>query len=142
MKTALAPAFRPLAAALLLALAPLGARAQATADETFAQIEQAIRNADAPALARHFKPTVEVTIEDADQDYAKNQAQFVIKEFFVNYPVRAFSIVHKGVSGDTHYAVCTYESTRGAFDTNIFLKKQGGAFLVEHIRFERDSSGR
>lgn len=107
-------------------------------DDVFNKIEQCIRTGDAVALSAYFNNNVEITVGKTDQDYAKAQAQFVIRDFFANNPVRSFAIVHKGSSGDTYYAVGTYQSARGNYDTNIFLKRNGGSFLIEQIRFEMD----
>ena len=110
-----------------------------TRDELFVKIESAIKNGDAIALSEMFDRTVEITIAETDKEYAKNQAMYVVKEFFVNYPIRSFNIVHKGNSGDTYYAVGLYISTKGNFDTNIFIKKFGDQFLIDRIRFDKDN---
>lgn len=121
----------------LLALLPWSAGAQ-TPEATFGQIENAIKASDAEALSKYFNNTVEVTIMDKDQDYPRQQAQFVLKDFFTSYPLRTFTIMHKGSSGDTWYAVGSYVSPRGSFDTNILLKKYGDKVLIQTLRFERD----
>lgn len=112
--------------------------AQVSADEIFQQIEAAIKKGDANALSNHFNTMLDLTIIDKEQTYSSSHALFVVKEFFMNYPVRSFSILHKGNSGDNIYAVGSYISTKGAFDTNIFIKKYGNAYKINQLRFEPD----
>lgn len=108
-----------------------------SSEELLAKIESAIKKADSQALAQFFHTTVEITIGDNDQDYARNQAQFVVKEFFTNYPPRTFTLMHKGSSGDKFYAVGSYVSTRGTFDTNLLLQKSGSGYAIFQLRFEK-----
>src|SRR6185369_4223542 len=93
-------------AALIAAVMLTGVlgRAQAqNSDEVIASVEKAILGANANALAQYFDNQVEITIGDKDNIYSKDQATFVVKEFFQNYPVRSFKILHKGSSSDTYY---------------------------------------
>ena len=108
------------------------------ADETLARIEAAIRSGDAINLSNYFNQSIEVTTDEKDEVYSKNQAQFVIKDFFIKYPIKSFNILHKGNSNQTYYAVGMYVSNRGSFDANLFLKKNGSSFLIDQIRFEKD----
>jgi Domain of unknown function (DUF4783) len=110
-----------------------------TADEVLNAVEASIRKGDAGALSAHLHTTVEVTIGDKDEVYSANQAKFVIEEFFMKNPVRSFTLMHRGSSGDTYYAVGAYVNGSGvSYDTNIFLKKVGSRYVVEQIRFETD----
>lgn len=111
-------------------------RAQSS-DELLARVSQHINRADAQGLSVYFHSNVDITIADKEQNYPKNQAIFVLREFFMNYPIRSFSILHKGNSGDVYYAIGEYLSTRGKFDANIFLKKSGSGYLIERISFEQ-----
>jgi|YNPMSStandDraft_2_1061718.scaffolds.fasta_scaffold01163_6 hypothetical protein len=112
--------------------------AQNSADEVFQQIESAIKKGDAAALSTHFNSMLDLTILDKEQTYSSSHAMYVMKEFFMNYPVRSFSILHKGNSGDNVYAVGSYISTKGVFDTNIFIKKYGNTYKINQLRFEPD----
>jgi uncharacterized membrane protein YvbJ len=119
-----------------VALQPFNLNAQ-TSEELLGKIESAIKKGDSQALAQFFNSTVEITIGDNDQDYARNQAQFVVKEFFTNYPPRTFTLMHKGGSGDKFYAVGSYISTRGTFDTNVLIQKTGNNYYIFQLRFEK-----
>ena len=126
-----------LSAIALLVLA--GAQVQAqSADDVFQQIARSIQAGNSASLTTQFAANVEVATPAADGAYSSKQAQFVVADFFKDFPVKSFKIVHKGNSGSTHYAVGSYTSTKGVFDTNIFIKKIGGKFVVSQIRFEAE----
>jgi hypothetical protein len=112
--------------------------AQNQPDEIFQQIESAIKKGDATALSSFFNSMLDLATLDKEQTYSSSHATFVMKEFFMNYPVRSFSILHKGNSGDNIYAVGSYISTKGTFDTNIFIKKYGNTYKINQLRFELD----
>lgn len=100
-------------------------------------IEKAIVSADAEALGTHFNTSVDVTVPSSDKSYSSQQATFVIKEFFSNSGVKAFESMHEGQSGATYYSTGVLTTSKGEFDTNIFLKKIGDQYLITQIRFEK-----
>jgi hypothetical protein len=105
-------------------------------NEVMSRIEQSIRMGSADMLKPLLANRVEIVIPENSGDYGKNQAYFILKEFFASYPVRSFTFVHRGQSGNTFYAVGTYVSTRGNFDANVFLRHENGNYTIEQIRFE------
>lgn len=120
---------------IILIFAAFLANAQ---NSELSKIESAIKAGNADQLSALFANTVEVTVPGGEEkDYAKNQATFVIKEFFQKNSVKSFSILHKGNSANTYYAVGKYVASTGTYDTNIFLKKSGSAYLISQIRFEK-----
>lgn len=124
-----------LALALMLGTG-IVAKAQ-TAEQVLTEVEGAIRAGDAAKLSTHFHATVEVTIGDKDAVYAANQARYVLQEFFEKNKVSSFSIPYKATSEGTYYAVGAYVTTTGVnYDTNIFLKKNDGRYVIEQIRFD------
>lgn len=125
-----------LAITVLMTLS-LGAIAQ-TPNGVFSVITEAMKTGNAANLSKHFNSSVEITLPSTDKTYSSTQANFVMKEFFSKYPPKGFSIIHKGESGSTHYATGTYNSSKGNFDTNIFVKKVGEKFLITQIRLEAD----
>ncbi len=138
MEHAFTRLWRVATVALVLGLAPRAAAGQ-TVEALFGQIEAAIRTGDAAALSTHFNASVEVTIADKGQDYSRNQAQFVVKEFFAANPVKTFGFAHRGNSGTTYYAVGSYATAKGTYDVNVFVKKYPEGYRIDQIRFEREN---
>jgi len=64
-------------------------------------------------LAKYFDQAINLNINGNQGDYSKNQAEFILKDFFIKYPPTDFKILHKGGSpGPTMFYVGSY-STEG-----------------------------
>jgi hypothetical protein len=126
------------AALALLVAANSPAYAQ-SAEDVFGKVEAAMRSGDAAALSSNFNSTVELSIDNKGQDYSKNQAQFVIKEFLQANPVVSFAFSHRGNSGTNYYAVGNYVTARGTYDVNVLIKKFGAVYQVHQFRIEREN---
>lgn len=113
-----------------------GASAQ-SAEFTIDKLSRAIQASDASSLQELFSEKVELTMPPStDGEFSRNQALFIVREFFMNYPPQSFSILHKGSNGGTHYAMGKYVSQRGHFDVNLFLRKYGNGYQVYQLRFD------
>lgn len=128
---------RILLVVMLLVGARFSAQAQ-TSDAVFKGISVGIQKGDADAVAAYFNNNVEVTLPGVDKTFSAKQAVFVLRDFFAKHPPQNFKVMHKGHSGATFYETGVYMSSKGEFDTNIFLKKIGDKFLITQIRFEAD----
>ena len=118
-----------------LAVSPLFAQSSET---TLKSVVTAISKGDAAALGKNFQESVEITLPGSDATFSAQQAQFVLKDFFGKYPVSSFKLIHEGTSGTTFYATGTYQSAKGNFDVNIFLKKTGENYALTQLRFEEE----
>lgn len=119
-----------------LALYSGGKTVGQTPQEIFKSIEAAIKGKDMVALSQYFNNNLEITLLDYEKVCSKNQAQMVIKDFFTRNPLSKFNMIHVGGSGEAWYGMGTYESVNRQFDTNVFIKKYGGVYLIDRIRFE------
>ena len=108
-------------------------------DAVFQTVTSSIQTGNAEALSSVFNASVELTVPGVtDGAYASKQAQFVMRDFFASHPVSSFRILTKGNTNNTFYAVGVYVSSKGTFDTNIFVRNMGGSFVVTQIRFEAE----
>lgn len=107
------------------------------AKTVMSKITSGIKAGNAGQVAQYFSDNLELAVPGADKRYAKNQAQFVLKDFFAKYPVQSYVVEHQGNSGSNYYAIGKYKSAKGAFDTNVLLSNSGGKFSITEIRFEK-----
>jgi hypothetical protein len=119
--------------ALGLVVVPVQGQTQAAFLE---KIEKAIQKNDVTSLAPLLNGSVELSVNNRESVYNREQAKEVVREFFMNYPVRTFRLLHNGANGGNAYAVGEYQSTRGSFHTNILIRKVGEQFVVDQLRFE------
>jgi hypothetical protein len=87
-------------------------------------VRNAIKTGSSRELTRHFSDMVELNIEGKTGNYTKEQATFVLKEFFDKYPSNDFQYIHQGGSEDgTQYAIGRYTHDTGSFRVFMLVKQ-------------------
>jgi hypothetical protein len=115
----------------------LGNRAVAGPDETTALIAAAIRAGNAAEVSGHFNSMVDLTVPGYDDTYSKAQAGQILKEFFLQNPVKTFKITKQGSSPDgSQYAIGSLETTRKTYRIYFLIKTVGGQNLVQQFQVQ------
>jgi hypothetical protein len=117
----------------------LGAAVMLSSFTLFTSIDEvvtALKNGDALQIARFFDNTVEITMPDKSNNYSKNQAEVVLKDFFSTNGVKSFEVIHKGENAGSQYCIGTLVTKNGSFRTTVFMKQKGDKQLLQEIRFE------
>ncbi|MGG9961591.1 DUF4783 domain-containing protein [Ferruginibacter sp. SUN106] len=100
------------------------------------EVVNALRAGDAAQIAKYFDNTVEITMPDKSNNYSKNQAEIILKDFFGNNGVKGFEIIHKGENSGSQYCIGTLVTRNGSFRTTVFMKQKNDKQLLQEIRFE------
>lgn len=100
------------------------------------EVVTAMKNGDAAQIARFFDNTVEITMPDKSNNYSKNQAEIVLKDFFSTNGVKNFEVIHKGENAGSQYCIGTLITKNGSFRTTVFMKQKNDKQLLQEIRFE------
>jgi hypothetical protein len=117
----------------------LGAAVMLSSFTLFTSIDEvvtALKNGDAVQIARFFDNTVEITMPDKSNNYSKNQAEVVLKDFFNTNGIKGFDMIHKGENAGSQYCIGTLVTKNGSFRTTVFMKQKGDKQLLQEIRFE------
>jgi hypothetical protein len=121
---------------LLLGLA-LGMQAQDAS--RMDQIKLAIQAGNSKVLSNYFSSMLEVKVDSKQSSYSKNQAYYVVKDFFKSHPAKSFQVDHKGQSpGGSTYAIGTYKSIHGDFRVYIKLASVNGKKFIDTIEFTKE----
>lgn len=107
-------------------------------DEVRDRLVGAIQKGQADPLQPLLNKTVDLALPGTEANKSAAQTVVLLKEFFMNYPVKDFTLLHSGQSENAYYVMGQYTSTKGTFDTNLFIRNVGGNFLVDQVRFEND----
>lgn len=108
-------------------------------NEVINNVRDALKAGSSKELSKYLNNTVEISIDGEKASYSRNQAEFVLKDFFNNYPTRGFRYVHQGSSKEgLKYTVGTYSYDRGEFRVFMLIKQFGGNYLVDKIDFNRE----
>jgi hypothetical protein len=106
--------------------------------DIYDEVANSIRSGDARQLATFFSNSIDLTIVDKENVYSKDQAEFIIKDFFSKNPPKAFNILHKGSSPEgTQYLIGNLVTTNGkTFRTSFYIKTIKGKSALQELRFE------
>jgi Domain of unknown function (DUF4783) len=96
----------------------------------------AMKAGSAEQLAKHFDNVVEITMPDKSNSYSKSQAEMIMKDFFTNYKVKSFDVLHKGDNGNSNYCIGNLHTKEGKFRTTLFVKQRGDKQYLQEIRIE------
>lgn len=96
----------------------------------------AMKAGDSGQLARYFDTMVEITMPDKSNSYSKSQAEIIMKDFFNNYKVKSFDVLHKGDNGNSNYCIGNLQTKEGKFRTTLFVKQRGDKQYLQEIRIE------
>lgn len=125
---------------LLLIAVGLGvSQAQAqSAEDVLDEVTESIVTGNSDRLARFFSDRVEITVMGKRQVLSSTQAIYVIKQFYGNYPADRFTILHRGNTNGTLYALGMMKSQKGDFEVNIFI--QLSSTKISEMRFEKNAA--
>jgi hypothetical protein len=91
----------------LFSEATLSNNNKVTMDDVFAYF----REGSSKEIARYFDQTVLLNIEGRNGDYSKNQAEYILRDFFQKYPPVDFHLLHQSaVLGPSVFYVGSYKA--------------------------------
>jgi hypothetical protein len=100
-------------------------------------IGAAIRAGDAKALSTYMMPNVDLTVNDVEDVYSKNQAEVILNQFFVKQKPTGFEVKHEGKSKmEDFYYIGDLTTASAAYRLTFFLKKEGNSFRIKQLRIE------
>ena len=124
-------------AIVALALSINSAFAQKQAD-VFVPIGKYIQMGDSEKLSAWFANNLELDILGSVSACSKVQATQIMKDFFVNYTPKAFSIVHKSGKAPLTYAIGSLSAGGEKFRVTLFVMTQEKGNQIQQLRIERE----
>lgn len=105
--------------------------------QSFDGVVQAFKSGDASALAAGFGATVELTVKNTGNSYSKNQAEMILRNFFLTNSPKSFTTVHQGTSPEgSKYIIGNLVTNSGAFRAYVYAKPVAGKLQTLEIRLE------
>ncbi|MFC2124434.1 DUF4783 domain-containing protein [Bacteroidota bacterium] len=102
-------------------------------------VRVAMKTGSSKELAKYFGSTVELNFDGEKSSYSRSQAEFVLRDFFKNYPPVDFEYIHQGASKQgLKYVIGKYSITGGSYRIWVLFKKSNDAFYVDTIDFTRE----
>ncbi len=97
----------------------------------------ALKSGSASQVSKYFDATINITIADKSNSYSKSQGEIILRDFFINNPVKGFSIIHQGDNAGSQYCIGTLSTKKGDYRTTIYMKQKGNNQTLQEIRFEK-----
>jgi hypothetical protein len=102
-------------------------------------ISIAIKAGNAVELGKYMNSTIELLLLDKEDFYKKNVAETILRDFFIKYQTKDFTIRHQGAKSDAQYAIGNLKTENGDFRVYFLLKKVNQELLIHQIRIESDN---
>ena len=100
----------------------------------------AIRTGSASNLAKYFNINVELTIDNNEEIYSKEQAELILKDFFSKNTPSAFDVLHKGGKEGSRYAIGNLTTSNGNFRITILVKIKDSQPYIHQLRIEKENA--
>jgi hypothetical protein len=126
--------------ALLFGVFFLSAPKAQAQSEVINNVKAAMKMGSSKELTKYFNERVDLIIDGERMNYSKVQAEFVLKDFFRNYPPEDFQYIHQGASKEgLNYTIGTYTYSGGSFRVLIRFKEfEEEGYQVYAISFDKE----
>ena len=109
------------------------------AQDVFVPIGKYIQQCDSESLSAWFASNLELDILGKTNDCSKVQATQIMKDFFVTYTPKSFTIVHKSGKAPMKYAIGNLNAGGETFRVTLFVKTQkNNGNQIQQLRIERE----
>lgn len=109
------------------------------AQDVFVPIGKYIQQGDSESLSAWFANNLELDILGKTSDCSKVQATQIMKDFFVTYTPKSFTIIHKSGKAPMKYAIGNLNAGGETFRVTLFVKtQQNSGNQIQQLRIERE----
>ncbi len=109
-------------------------------DDTSKLVAEGLGTGNASEVSKYFNAMVDLSLPGSDETYSKTQAGQVLKEFFVQNPVKSFKISKQGSSADgSTYCIGTLEAGGKSYRVYYLIKPVAGKNLVQQLQVQENT---
>lgn len=102
------------------------------------QVLVALRTGNASELSKYFDTRVDISLPNKSDNYSRNQAEMILKDFFASNEVKNFVVKHKGENNGSQFCIGSLQTRNGNFRTKLYMKQKGGQQVVQEIAFQAE----
>jgi hypothetical protein len=107
-----------------------------TVTDAFDDVLAALKAGNASQLARFFDSRVDISLPNKSDNFSRNQAEMILKDFFASNEVKSFVVKHKGENGGSQFCIGVLQTRNGNFRTKVYMKQKGSQQVVQEIAFQ------
>lgn len=102
-------------------------------------IATAVRSGNPATICKFFIANIDMKLIDKEEVYSKQQAEMILKDFFIKHPVKKYTVAHNwGSNNGSQYAIGTLETAKGKFKTYYAYKASGPKPGVTQFKIENE----
>ena len=102
------------------------------------KVVEAVKKGDAKALTPFLNDKIELVLPGKSGIYSREQAHFILKDFFSDNKVSAFHVLHYGSRQSATFAIGEYICTHERFRIYFLVKcPSDDRSLIHQIRIEK-----
>ena len=109
-----------------------------SANDSIDEVLAALRTGNAAQLSRYFDTRVDIALPSKSDNFSKNQAEMVLKDFFAANEVKNFQVKHKGENNGSQFCIGLLQTKNGNFRTKLYMKQKGNQQVVQEIAFQAE----
>ncbi len=102
------------------------------------EVLAALRTGNATELAKYFDNRVDISLPNKSDNFSKNQAEMILKDFFASNEVKNFVVKHKGENNGSQFCIGSLQTRNGNFRTKLYMKQKGNRQVVQEIAFQAE----
>jgi hypothetical protein len=100
------------------------------------EVLAALRTGNASQLAKYFDNRVDISLPNKSDNFSKNQAEMILRDFFASNEVKNFVVKHKGENNGSQFCIGLLQTRNGNFRTKLYMKQKGNQQVVQEIAFQ------
>jgi hypothetical protein len=109
-----------------------------TASYNIDEVLSALRTGNATQLAKYFDSRVDISLPNKSDNFSKNQAEMILKDFFASNEVKNFVVKHKGENNGSQFCIGLLQTRNGNYRTKLYMKQKGSQQVVQEIAFQAE----
>lgn len=111
---------------------------RAQENDVFVPIGKYIKLGDSDKLAAWFADNLEIDILGSVNECSKIQATQIMKDFFIKYTPKSFTVIHKSGSAPMKYAIGSLQAGGERMRITLFVKINSSGNKIQQLRIERE----
>jgi hypothetical protein len=100
------------------------------------EVLSALKAGNASQLSKYFDSRVDISLPNKSDNFSKNQAEMILKDFFASNEVKSFVVKHKGENNGAQFCIGVLQTRNGNFRTKLYMKQKGDQQVLQEITFQ------
>jgi hypothetical protein len=102
------------------------------------EVLSALRSGNAAQLSKYFDTRVDISLPNKSDNFSRNQAEMILKDFFASNEVKNFVVKHKGENNGSQFCIGLLQTRNGNYRTKLYMKQKGNLQVVQEIAFQQE----